>query len=90
MVPLTDSTVYLKKKIKDIYVKTEGSEEIVNFTTSSERTTVVIPPTVPSRETVGPFMQHHSDKDFEAVFGTFGRGVMKKVQTGKIRRVNIK
>ncbi len=49
MVPLTDSSIYLRKKIKDIYVKTEGSEEILNFATSSERQTVVRPPSNPTR-----------------------------------------
>ncbi len=87
-----DSSTFLRRKIKDIYVKTEGEEEMIAFATASERPTVKLVPNTPSRETVGPSVQRQqlSDKDFSTMFASFGRGVMKKVQNGKVRRVNVK
>lgn len=38
--PSTDGSVFLKKRMKDIYVKTEGCEEMmIGLATSSERPT---------------------------------------------------
>lgn len=34
MMPITDGSIYIKKRIKDIYVRTEGSQEMVNFASS--------------------------------------------------------
>jgi hypothetical protein len=78
---------YLLKKIKGIYIKTEGSEDRPYF--SSERQTMNRSESLPYRETVG------SALNFDNNEGAFGMnwgvlGVMKKVRTGKIRRVKIK
>jgi hypothetical protein len=35
----SDGSTFLKKRIKDIYVRTEGCEEMINLATSSERPT---------------------------------------------------
>jgi hypothetical protein len=53
--PSTDGSVFLKKRIKDIYVKTEGCEEMISLATSSERPTVTAPVVgkFQARETVG-------------------------------------
>ena len=95
--PLTDGSIFIKKRMKDIYMKTEGCEKMISLAASSQRQTPAACSVEKSQvqEAVRTGLKLGELNDKQLYSGLLkwysgGLGVMKKVQTGKIRRIKLK